>query len=201
MNQKILTVLAICCVFAGCQSGGDSYKITATVENGNDYNSEINTVKAYVIYGHGDEYEIATGKYSGGGFRLTLPQSVSSNYLGSAADIMRFFMWSDAVQFSDPQVGLATLEVAGYEGDDMNIPVADFYYHKAVNGENVAEGTFVYADRDVTVTGSDEETIYNVSLKKGWNIIYDVWNDNGKDEVTTKEVSGMKWYHEDDVPE
>ena len=56
-----------------------------------------------------------------------------------------------------------------------------------------------FITKDYTV----EETVaYSISLKKGWNIIYRIEKENKsegdnrilKSEMTTKAVSGLKWY-------
>jgi hypothetical protein len=52
----------------------------------------------------------------------------------------------------------------------------------------------VYVDKDVIITGTENDYVINMTLKKGWNILYLTNMANGGGEYTTKEVSGLKWY-------
>ena len=51
----------------------------------------------------------------------------------------------------------------------------------------------------IVENGNDyDDLIDNMSLKKGWNKVYRHWSENGLYEVSTKAVSGLKWYFDDD---
>jgi hypothetical protein len=75
---KLLAMACICAGFAltGCSSDNNDENplnpltIDARVENGNDYNSQIDSVRAFV--NDDDTQVVATAKYVNGGFLMTL---------------------------------------------------------------------------------------------------------------------------------
>ena len=86
--------------------------------------------------------------------------------------------------------------------------VTTFVYGKR-NGDDIAEVSFWYTDRDVRITGKDsyfdeyDEITYtynlDISLKKGWNTVY--WTgkvNSSTTSVSNNPVSGLKWYFEED---
>jgi len=52
---------------------------------------------------------------------------------------------------------------------------------------------FMYSDRDVTITGSEDDFFAELSLQKGWNNVF-VTQTRDKDTWATKAVSGLKWH-------
>jgi len=188
--------------------------ITAIVENGNDYNSIISKVmtlvgECIIIRVDADDpgtvecTEMIFANYSNGGFTLTLPAIVDDKYLR----FFRFLDISSSLTISDPNAKLFEMySINAYDSNDVRI--GDFSYIKQ-DEKSYTAGFFWYADRDFTITGSlflDEEgcyfveeggipLIWSVSLKKGWNRVYEIMYEN-KAEISTKAVSGMKWYFE-----
>jgi len=68
--------------------------------------------------------------------------------------------------------------------------IGSFYYGKG-NSNNVRLYGPVYADNDVSIEGVvGDMTFRNVSLKKGWNLVFAV----GGNVWTTQPQSGVKWY-------
>jgi hypothetical protein len=75
--------------------------------------------------------------------------------------------------------------------------VGSFYYES-----KTCDAYYTYVDRNVTIKGSftdeldDETYICNVSLVKGWNIVYEI--ESKKDDVytytsTTSNPGGLSW--------
>ena len=209
-----LTVLAMTAFVGGCKKDKDKTttteiptstfdgKITATVENGSAYNSLVKRVVAYFDESVRQLY--AVGNYANGGFTLTLPNLEGNQNLWllttDDADLGGINISDKTAKTTvfDPEFyGLSSTSGSVQEND----VVCGFYYYSEKEG---AEANPVYADKNVTVTGSNggngwkEE--YNVSLKKGWNwVYYRHYEENGKEMVTftTQAVSGLKWYPSD----
>jgi hypothetical protein len=179
----------------GGGGGGDAtgFKITATVENGSAYNSKISTVKAMAEdYTTDTEAVLASGNYSNGGFIITLPTTPAVKYLGQ--------MVSPNITVSDPGAKFCIVEplFEAYKGANS---VGDLCYAKEGNS-SVIFGMYMYADRDVTIDGKESgggvNVTFNLSLKKGWNIIYNTYSpyDNSQS-LSSTVVSGLKWYFEE----
>jgi hypothetical protein len=209
-NVFFLTALAaVSVVFVGCdkdddeegagiENGGFDGKIQATVSTGS---VAVDAVKAFVSNEGEDYYEVASGKYENGGFTINLPATVPAKYLEQLFDdgIPK------SIKISDTNAKAAAFfGIEAYKGEDE---VGSFYYDLEVNDYSSIEAFFIYADRDVTITGSWTETdeedwtsteTYNVSLKKGWNKMYEKHtasetNQTETSEVTTTELGGLKW--------
>ena len=175
------------------ESGAFDGKITAQVENGNSYNSVIQLVKAEIWDDEADELAvIATGNYSNGGFTMVLPATVKNSLLIAVKE------WWDELQnivISNNNTKITYFEdVIGYNsaGEEVYSFVHNKHNEEGIN----AFVYYVYADNDVTITGSNYHIICNMSLKKGWNIVYITVaeTENGKSEMTTNAVSGLKWF-------
>jgi len=169
------------------ESGAFDGKITAKVENASEAdNANVSKVQALLWDDNiDDDVVIASGSYANGNFTLTLPQTVSNNLLENVED--RF--GDPEVEISDKKANIAIVwGFYYYDGDDKRVGSLD--YEKG----NIY-AFFVYADKDVTVTGrSSDNDIYNMSLKKGWNIVYDNPTSIGKKGYTTQSIDGLKWY-------
>ncbi|MDR2287162.1 MAG: Ig-like domain-containing protein [Prevotellaceae bacterium] len=183
--------------------------ITATVENGSSFNGEVDTVKAEIEYiksnGRWDDYMLASAPYSNGGFTLKLPKEVSDLYLNALSE----GEIPDSITVSNRNVKIGQVFLNAYES---NYQVGNFYH-----GTADWEGFLIYANGNVSVTGSntyteindfdgdgvpDETYTYtekdNVHLKKGWNMVYtretEKENNTYEYEMTTTAPSDAKWY-------
>jgi hypothetical protein len=192
-------------------NGGIGNTLTVTVENGSSLNGKIDNVKLEIgyellsSYGWG-YYEVASAPYSNGGFTLNLSETVDDTYL-EAFDTDDL---DDGVKVSNPNVKTGYAEIEAYKADYST----GCFYH----GTNDWESELMYANGDVSVTGSytDTETWEdsvggtitetltekcNIHLKKGWNIMYYKGTEKGNNtyevETTTTAPSGAKWYYVD----
>jgi len=224
---NFFTVICVCIglMFAGCDgdddddngnglvSGWFDGKITAQVVNGNAYNNLFSSVEAFAsprsTMCDNFIYFIVKGVYSNGGFTINLPQTIDDKYLVRIDEAVFITDWNDDyfdgddIKISNRNV--KTLQIWNFEGyDSQGDWVDNFLYIK--EGEFLwwTRAFFWYVDRDVTITGTAdgyyEGDTWNVSLKKGWNIVYRINNDH-QHEYTTKPVDGMKWYRLEDAPQ
>lgn len=177
--------------------------ITAVVENGNDY--KIDAVKAFIGNGEIINFEtgeIASSDYKNGRFTLSLPQTIENQYLELLFDEDEM---PDAIKISDVNVKACYLWIEAYQS---GTEAGEFEYEYLSADETVGiETSYTYVDRDCSIKGSyseidEDETYnstYNVSLKKGWNIVYVKRTESEKTntytyEATSSVQSGLKWY-------
>ena len=184
----------------GGGGGNNPFVINATVVNGNDYNDYISTVKAVIYYawGYGEDYVVASGEYKNGGFKLTLPATVPAEYLTEIGSDL-----PSSITISDRKAKVMNeaLSIFAYDGEGDYI--GRCFLDDEDGGDNYSG--YLYVDRNVTIKGRYydedyyyEEVEYDCSLKKGWNIMYIIWSENGG-LYTTQKPSGVnfKWYYYD----
>ena len=218
MNKIYFSAAAFICagfLLTGCNkddnglNGTNISTIDAKVENGSDYNTKIDAVKAlinaneeynsesgqYVYTGH----EVASGNYTNGGFTLDLPKTVDDQYLS----LLTTDGMPKEITVSDTTVKGNSIEIVAYKS---GVEVGYFEYNSP---DSTATSGYIYVDRNVKITGSGSEDlfgstfkyIYNVSWKKGWNIAYfkETTTVNSYTvEVTTTEPSGLRWILKND---
>jgi hypothetical protein len=217
MKQKYFLSAACLCLcaelaFTSCNKDDDGPEaspiesITATVENGSSY--DLDQVKALIYYENGID-EVVSGKYTNGGFTLALPKTIDAKYLELIFEEKEL---KDGMKVSDPNVKITLLDrIEGYKSGDR---VGTFMYIKEPSASSETEGTVVYTDRDVVITGSVTLSGYtevmNISLKKGWNMMY--YTETATEMTTsTSDPGGLKWvfyqygdngdHAEDPIPE
>jgi hypothetical protein len=198
------------------QDNTQSNAIFVFVEKGSEYNVLIgSTVKAigyYSLDGSSSlSYEVATANYENDGFTLNLPSTVDAQYLGNIKFSLDI---PDNITISDTNTKvISIIEIKPYQnGSSLSLfPYHQFMYCKNPDSEVEYDYTeFVYVDRDVAITGASSEIrngvtyneTYSVSLKQGWNRMYNTGTTDFKAQetktatirVTTTEVGGYKWY-------
>jgi hypothetical protein len=172
------------------------------VESGSSYNSSIDTVKAVVdinnVY-----FTIASEKYNNGGFTISLPQTVDDKYLEKMTTDM-----PEGITINDSQVKGCGIELKGYKS---NQALGIFQYTLTNDADAGNEGAYVYVDKNVTITGSYSESllgatikvVYDLSLKKGWNLAYmqtttSETNMSATLKISNEKISGLKWFFVED---
>ena len=197
----IIVAFSISAAFTSCKKDDDDSpfdrKITATVENGSDYNSKIDVVKLVTLaYNPStddkDEIVLAIGSYSNGGFMIKLPSKVDDKYLHEITQ-SGIHSWQN---LSNSAKILDAVWIQAYKNEEY---VGVFVYG---NRDIDAGGHFLYTDRDLTMTGSgkqDEENAwtetFNYSYIKGWNWWYVISdNDEKTHTYTTLAPNSLKWY-------
>jgi len=231
--MKIKRICFFCIVFicsaivlTGCNkndnsSGGGAISTNVKVVNGSSYS--FDKVKAVMYYGNDYEYVVDETNYSNGGFSINLPATIDNTYLLPVIDVDEDDQSLSWATVSDNTAVGNGINIEGYESGSY---MGDFYYGTASQNQTstsisvyMSEGTYIYVDKNVTITGSTTETdvsdgltvnvksTINATLKKGWNIMYYTisisanGNDgiaNGTLSITTKDPGGLKWYYEDD---
>ncbi len=218
-NVFLLAAMAVSAVFVGCDKENDPSnddpsdpsggltpptvfddqgltssvfdgKIQATVAGGDSLNSKIDFVKAFVRVHGANDYEVASAPYSNGGFTLNLPETVP---------ILGGYEPQEGITVSDTTV--KSTEVTGIRAYKGATEVGTFHYYYYESADFASGATFVYADKNVSITGSflhDNEVVtYNrISLKRGWNKVYGKMSKKTTPqtlEFTSTEPSGLKW--------
>lgn len=160
----------------GTESGtGGAVTINAKVENGSNYNSKADNVKALMdVDEERDEetgdyywvgYTVASGQYKDGGFTINLPETVDSKYLSTPG-------LEKGVTLSDTNIKGGSIEF--FVAYKSGVEVGDIYYATYSPASEPTAGTdaaYMHVDRGVKITGSgvDEDGdnfSYNASLKK-----------------------------------
>jgi len=210
--QKKVTLLGVVIMAAmliifsvGCKKddkktdagSSNNRKVKAIVENGNDYNSIISTVK-YVMYEYDEDgylengHVISSCSFDNGGFTMDLPETVNGRYLYS----VEWFFNPDVANISDMNVGLNYGYFEAYDEDDDYFD--DFLYAKFNNKTSATRGEYWYADRNVTITGEGYDGKGDLSLKKGWNLVYHTFIGDDWFEYSSQKVPDLLWYLWDD---
>jgi hypothetical protein len=223
MNKSLISkfsfvlLAALAITFTGCNkddddNGGSTVisgnKITVTVAGVGD---KVDNVKAelYYEYTHPEygyenyDYElIAEVEFKNNSFTVELPATIDSKFLHSVVDEYD----DEGVNISNPDAKVSwDLDFRAYKGDDR----VGYFYYENNEGDNESYVWIVYADRDVSITGTYKSEYssyiqrYNVNLKKGWNYVSDVYIGEDKDgnyiyEESSSIPAGVKWIFESD---
>jgi len=155
----------------------------ANVINGN---SDIATVRA-ILTEHG---EIASVEYKNGGFKLTLPLTISNENL-------RKDLWGDLLSDKNAMMEIVFFEAMNSTGDYL----ANMQF---VSNTEVIETVvwYVYSDRSCTMIGERPPYYtYDCSFQKGWNAMYFIVLSYEEEKclITTRKPSNktFKWYFDD----
>ena len=160
--------------------------------------SNIETVKAFVYAcgaGSCEEEVIATGDYKNDSFTLGLPKTVPDRFLYEE------FEDDEWITVSDPEAKVGETYLYVFSSSDKRM--GEFYYF-GVNNRIWVDAFYIYADRNFTVKGKEEygrwTDVYDMSFKKGWNIVYsveEIWGYTWT--LTTQKPAGlvMDWVFEE----
>ena len=173
------------------------------VEDGNDYDNIINEVRL-ICYNsnNGNPVTLAIVKYSEGGFKMNLPESIPSSVMENIVDI---FEADSKIDISKKNSKIA-IEIELVAFNKNNEKIGYFFYCKEETDNTYVETLLFYSDSEVNLTGKETyengTEVWNVSLKMGWNQVFliekDLSEDKWEDTFTTKNQSGLKWYFEYD---
>ena len=228
------TVIALVLVLGACDKPGGSSGSSSGTDNGNasvieakdvvnlpgdNSISKIANVKALISYADLNTFkvtmqEIATGAYENNGFKLTLPSSVSDNYLTNLMSTYANIPTDakDKITVSDAKAKYGSIIVVAYDNAGKQIGyflcASSDYYDAMMGGlDNPVYSTnYAYTDKNVTVKGNatiDDGFVMELDCfyKKGWNFIYQkIENKNGvtgASLVTSTKPSGVsfQWYY------
>ena len=212
----LLAVLAV--TFAGCNKDDDKgdgssvvsgNKITVTVAGVGDKVDNVRVELYYEYYDSEYDYEsydyevIAEAEFKNNTFTVELPATLDSKFLHSITEDYE----GEGVNISNPDAKISDeLDFEAYKGSNY----VGYFYYENYEGDNQTDVWIVYADRDVSITGtysyeySSYTQRYNVNLKKGWNYVSDVLISGNKEEgnyiyeESTSIPAGVKWIFESD---
>lgn len=193
---RTAALLAVASVsFAGCSEDDDGVKssdssfdgtIQETVQNPPS-NEKVDAVKIEMMYNGGSAYamyEAGTGTYKDGSLELTFLPTLPDYCLYVIAEDM-----PSSLTVSDDKAKMSGfVSISAYK-DGSQVGV---FGHGSGKGTSQIKTTFMYVDRDVSITGSDEDYKYNVSLKTGWNKLYEI-KGGSKKGYTTTDPGGLTW--------
>jgi hypothetical protein len=197
-----LSILFLLLLFSGCEKEdtdtlkADSFNgtLTAKVENGASYNSQISKVWALFDAEVNSAGELKgmmakEGAYADGGFTVSLPAIPAQYLTGISLFFSNVLNIRDELDISEPGARMLDVDFFGISGENTYI---DFFTFTNRAAKRVT-CLFAYVDSDVTVKGGKN---VKVMLKQGWNRIY--WTPSDS-KVTSSAPSGMKWYLNRDV--
>jgi hypothetical protein len=191
---------------------------TIEVENGNKYNSNIDSVKLVIEHDDVVVYEVCSGQYANGKVTLDFSKSVPDEYLNAFHDeeLPDELAVFKNLKISNPSVKTGWMKLKAYKWNaDYSRYVGNIYHGTDEQGGGSISSIISYANDDVTITGSFKleemesdykiniNYIYNVNLKKGWNIVYAklpqiITGIVPTVEVTTQAPAGAVWRYEED---
>jgi len=161
----------------------DGKIIVAGVVNPDEYFSHAQVVQVRVMKSYLHTTTFASANYTGGGFTLTLPQTMSDGDLYSIENEDSIFPTENV---SDKKARIAIVDIYAYDAD--NELMGGFYESNDADKVGVL---YVYTDRDVTV----QSKRHSVSMKRGWNKVYEEYQMSGLDIISTKPLEGLKWFY------
>ncbi|MDR2927055.1 MAG: hypothetical protein LBV41_02450 [Cytophagaceae bacterium] len=142
-----------------------------------------------------DNKGIAAGAYSGGGFKMRLPETVAIDKLYPLFDEGDFdyrfadFISSGNLNISNRDVKCAVLTGFGAFKNNRHVTnFSSFAGHYGEYGHN-GEIRHIYVDNDVVITASN----CFVSFKKGWNVYY-LPNDNKGPTTALPATNDIVWH-------
>jgi len=213
MKKVIFTLAAFifaATIFTGCskdEDEGSSVSINATVEDGTSYATSIDDVKAVIVDGDSIISVVASSNYTNGSFSLTLPKSLDAKYLSAMDEEM-----PEGIKVSNLKVNGCGINFCGYKSGEI---VGTFQNGRMDNGIGMLTlvESYIFVDGDVTISGGNSETAdlmgmpfkvetnYNLTLKKGWNLVYMEMIPTITEtdlamaiNFSNTQVDGMKWY-------
>ena len=204
-------------VFYSCSKddSGNEYSNAATITATNVINQyspeemvpDIVTVIAETTDGDLSYYKFAEAQYKNNGFTMKLPATVPAQYL------IPMFDYPEGVTVSDKtakQTYFGTFSVYDKDNNELGELIYssgydNYYDNDSDSYYDSADAVWMYVDKKVTIKGEcdygDGPEIYDLTLVKGWNIIYQIYSSLSKSTYTYKESSQLpsgvtlKWYY------
>lgn len=167
MKTIYFLMIAFCAVLLSSCGNDDKededepYSITISNIQGEGAGA-IKTIKACSGFELSNLKPFAAGTLSNGTCKIVLPNNPSDEHL------MQFPI-AAGINISNPDLRLCMVAFATYDANDKIM--GSLTYGKWHNQFPTAM-TYTYANSDCTISGTIQETVYDVKLSKGWNMIY-----------------------------
>ena len=201
-----LTIIITTLLFLSCNQDEPSLfdysKIEGTVNNGNYYNNQIDSVYGVIYYDYivNKSEVIAKSKFQNGGFYLNLPL-LTEDKLYCTIDTL--FPKSIVISDKSAKVNFLYLRCMS-----MGYKIGDMFLHNAVDKLNSGyiECEYIYCNKSVSVKGTIREvnnmytftTNYDLTLIKGWNLMtrcVSTLNFDRTTNLTSNDLpTGVIWY-------
>jgi len=190
MAGTLLALNTGCDKKSGDENSGE-FVINAQVEDSWGFNDHITSVKALMYREDDDDkIEIASSIFENEGFKLTLPstspayrlyvinEDFDENFKGTISNPQAMWGGIHIKAFNESEDYIGGLYLEDFEKDIYTI--------------------FIYVDGDVTIKGNIHGKVYEVeydcSLKKGWNIMYEIFKEKELFYITNKPSdANLKW--------
>ena len=187
----LLTVALSTAMFMSCGTGGRSSAITITISDVVNAPSNIATVMFTVEDEIIDEdFVLAVSEWTEGSTTQML-SDVPESFLVPVVE--GFFL--TGLSFSDERARIST-NVHALALDSNGLPVGSLEIDEIIGNRRFI-ANWRYVDRDVTIRRTDAVVSVDLSLKKGWNVIYTYINfiDLSRVVMTTERPSemNMEW--------
>jgi len=183
LTLGIATITFFACSKDDDSEGNDKNAFTINAVNVINGSDRISTVSAVIWRDEISRQTIAQTQFQNNGFTLQLPATVSDEYLEPL-----FYSLEEGITISNTVRGVSFWNLRAYNSDDNRIGI--LYYASADFDDDVdnimVAASWIYVDRNVTVSGQikgvDERNgivyeyinNYNLTLRRGWNIIYEI---------------------------
>jgi hypothetical protein len=214
--KKLLPVMAtvLFLITLGCSKdkdddgfeGGSESVIEVKISNLDNYSKKIDYVDAQIFEYYNDAYiPVGSAPFVNGSFRVELSSEIDESYLESVKRNM-----PAGITFSNPNAKITVLELFGRNKNDAHFSASfscQTYNPMSNTPDSGAAATYIYSDSDVKITGTTTEydaksdltaiSEYNLSLKRGWNIVYGQYEHKGtsyKNTISNKVPNGLKWW-------
>ena len=184
-------------VFISCggNSIGGGYNLEVKIPNGSQYSGQIDSVGFERDREHIISNNVA---YNNGNFILKL-KDIPESFLRPLENIIGRGI--ENVKISDPDTrgttpkyGIAAYNKRGYTVG--RIGCINQNPMKAINETELKAMMPMYFDRKCEISGTvsvnEYTATYNLSLKKGWNMVYEIREGKTR-ELTTTPQSGLEW--------
>ena len=193
-----LLVVALCTttIFTSCRNdddddNGGTFEIRATNVSGNT--SGITTVRA-IIYGSNDNVlTVGEAPFQNNGFTLRLTNEIPASFLFPVT----YMEYEGTLTISDRSARLAFIQegICALNSGSNKIGVL----WSGNERENASFWAFwIYADKNVTIRGTNDRAYYNLNLRRGWNTVYEHYS-TGIERFTTQRPAGanLQWNFSD----
>ena len=183
----LLTVALSTTMFVSCNTGGRGSANVIEIRNAVNVSGNIVTV-GVALTNDDDYFTVATGEWTDGSVTLTFSEEIPEAFLTPITENFNGF------SISDESAKIGFLAPLFWALDRHNNLTGSFVVDEIIGSRRYA-AAWVYANRNVRITGTNADVSVDINLRKGWNIIYthqSLFGD-GDIMITTRRPSAMNF--------
>lgn len=189
-------------------------KIVGTVENVDEVPTDMDSV-CISIYDIQNQKDIIISKYllqKNGNFNIALPAAIDDKYLYTFEESAQ-----EGITLSDKNAKTRGISISGIKDGTVSGSLFQRNYNSETEPEIIYEAAICYSDRYFTIKGESDIMLndgegsiykgigkYDITYKKGWNIVYTKHYTEGEGENITyilemtsnSNNAELKWYFE-----